>query len=410
MPTFKTQFVNKLPIPASSYEVYWDDQQGFKGFGLRVTSAGKKTYFVQRRIKGTGKEVRYTIGEHGVITCDEARGKALKVIMNMKNGIDPRQKEKENSVQKYTLRQALADKLKEVGRNGPLKESTKAQYNQIFSTVFEDWMDRTIASIEIGEIQSQFKDMKSRTPIYAKQAFSMLQAVFEFASGEYDGNIRKLSENTVRLAIKKKDWPKSNERDESIKEEKIRHVWSKLLELIQDETICRVHVDLTMFLLLTGARLNEAAQLTWDRVNLEEGWWHLPDPKNKNPVWLPLSKQACEILKSRPRMSDSDYVFAALRLRVNKATDREERGATSAPREVMKIVSSIAGEDLSTHDLRRTFIRIAEDSCAIDPIKVQLLTNHKLGDVHSRHYRETKKLQKYLPEVQQYADYITGQV
>lgn len=168
MPTFKTQFVNKLPIPTSSYEVYWDDQQGFKGFkgfGLRVTSAGKKTYFVQRRVKGTGKEVRYTIGEHGVITCDQARADALQIINGMKNGIDPRQKEKEKEVQKYTLGQALADKLKEVGRNGPLKESTKDQYNQIFNTVFKDWMDRPIASIEIGEIQSQFKDMKSRTPI-----------------------------------------------------------------------------------------------------------------------------------------------------------------------------------------------------------------------------------------------------
>ena len=42
--------------------------------------------------------------------------------------------------------------------------------------------------------------------------------------------------------------------------------------------------------------------LLWENVNLKEKWWHIPDPKNTNPVTFPLSDIAVNILeKPTPR-------------------------------------------------------------------------------------------------------------
>jgi integrase len=154
-----------------------------------------------------------------------------------------------------------------------------------------------------------------------------------------------------------------------------------------------------MFLLLTGARIGEASALTWDRVNLDEAWWHLPDPKNRNPVWLPLSSQAVELLKTRQRVKGSKFVF----------TSWGKAGHIRDPRDTMKNLSEVAGLHLSPHDLRRTFTTIGIANCGIDLFKVELLTNHVPKTVTERHYLETSRLQYLLPQAQQIADWIEAQ-
>ncbi len=46
-------------------------------------------------------------------------------------------------------------------------------------------------------------------------------------------------------------------------------------------------VDATMVILLSGGRVDEVTALTWDRVNTEEKWWYLDDPKNHRPLHFP---------------------------------------------------------------------------------------------------------------------------
>ncbi|MDG1470152.1 MAG: Arm DNA-binding domain-containing protein, partial [Ascidiaceihabitans sp.] len=67
--------VEALEIDGKDYFV-WDSDVG--GFGLRVYPSGKKKYLIQYR---NGKRTRrYTIGSHGVLTADEARQEAKRLL------------------------------------------------------------------------------------------------------------------------------------------------------------------------------------------------------------------------------------------------------------------------------------------------------------------------------------------
>ncbi len=71
--------------------------------------------------------------------------------------------------------------------------------------------------------------------------------------------------------------------------------------------------------------MSEASKLTWDRVDLEKGTWHLPDLKNGNKVWLPLSSQAVEVLRSRQNLGiNSPYVFSLMGWAYQRPARRHE--------------------------------------------------------------------------------------
>ena len=63
--------VNALSQTGDRYRV-WDSE--LIGFHVRVSPVGKRTYAIAYRHEGLSKEI--TVGVHGSITADEARGLA----------------------------------------------------------------------------------------------------------------------------------------------------------------------------------------------------------------------------------------------------------------------------------------------------------------------------------------------
>lgn len=387
-------------------EFHWDTDA--KGFGVRMTASGKSTFIVQGRVHGRdGSAARVTIGPFGVFTVDQARDVAREHLRSMRMGIDPRDTKRQDEAAKVSL-QTVCDRY--LSRPGQLKDSTKAEMRRHVERVFAAWCSRPIASITPAECRQRYDKLakeglrgKGPAPVQAAIAMVTLRTLINFAMSEYqrlDG-APIIERNPV--AILKKDLRPSPPRTRHIDRRAIGKFWNLLTAsrgtAINADAACGV--DLVKFLLLTGARRNEGATLTWDRVHLHddpsECWFYLPDPKNKHPISLPLSSQAVAVLRQRKPVGGNPYVF----------TSRSKAGHIMDARAPLARLSLLIGMDrLSAHDLRRSFVTLGANACGLDVAKLELLTNHVPQSITMRHYLQTSDLREYHAVVQTIGDWI----
>jgi len=393
--------VEAFPIPAAGQAFYWDDE--LRGFGVRVTPSGARSYIVQGRV--AGKTRRVTLGAHGRITCDEARKKAKAALVALDDGVDPQVEKKRTESLAVTLRDVAEVYCRErrTSKGGELTARTKADISKHINKAFCDWANNPVANITRDMCSARFSELSAKGPVQANQAFRILRALLNYARESYrPGGVPILLENPVSVVSGKKMWNPSVAKNTRIPPEKIGAVWNLLQERRTSDAVLPIGqtgADIIVFILLTGCRWSEAAELTWDCVNLSCGSWHLHDPKNHNPVELPLSSQALAILEARPRIDGNGHVFPA----------RGKDGHIKDARYTMQEVSKVAGLHLSPHDLRRTFIAVGIAN-KIEMWKLKLLTNHiSKGDVTIDHYTETSDLRYLSGEAGKIAAWIAHQ-
>lgn len=394
--------VEALPIPPArktskdaGQAIYWDEE--LRGFGVRITPSGARSYIVQGR--ANGKTRRVTLGTHGVLTCDEARRKAKAALLALDDGIDPVIEKKRAVVAALTLREVATDYCanRRTKKGGALTPMTIRDIERHITANFGDWADKPIVNINSDMCRTRFEEISKRSEAQANQAFRILRALINFSIDEENPRI-----NPVRALSKKGLWNQNKAKSGFIPLDKVGAVWNLLQERRASPallSIAQTGADITLFIMLTGCRWSEAAELTRDCVNLEAGSWHDPDPKNHNPVTFPIPAPLRAILESRPRIEGNDYVFPG-------------RGKTpflKDARSTMAEVSKLAGLHLTHHDLRRTYIAIGIH-LKIEMWKLKLLTNHiSKGDVTIDHYTETGDLRYLSGEAEQIAAWIVEQ-
>ena len=390
------KIVDGLELPEKGQVFVWDGET--KGFGVRLT-AGGKSYFVQGRVNGQTRRV--TIGKHGVFTVDAARKEAKEHLRDMARGIDPVVAKKAKKAAGITLKQAAenykADKKTHAGH--PLKQSTKNDIDKHMNKTFSPWKELPLASITRDMVRSKYKEAAKASTAQANQAFRILRAIYNWTREKSRaGPDTVLPENPVDAL--KGEWGHVPTKNTKIPAEKFGIAWNYINELRAwpgHSQAGQAAVDIIAFLLVTGCRFNEAATLKWDQVNLDEGYWRLLDPKNRQPVIFPLSTVGKAIIEGRPRINE--YVFYGY----------GKKGYIVDTRDPMEKLSAKINERITPHDLRRSFV-VAAGKAEVEFYKAKLLMNHKLShDITVSAYVDKQDLRWLAPDIEKITQWIEQQ-
>lgn len=353
--------VDHITAPTDRDQAFYRDGQ-LKGFGVRVTASGVKSFIVEKLV--SGKVRRMTIGRYGELTVEQARREAQKLLGQIATGIDPRAEQKTAELQSLTLNDAFQDYLK---ARKELKPRTLYDYKNVVNRAFADWKDKPLLSITKDKIAKRHDSLgEEQGRAYANLAMRVLRALFNFAVVKYEDakGHSLITENPVKRLSQTRAWYRIKRRQTYIKPHELA-AWSKGLQKMTNETL---H-DYLLVVLFTGLRKSEAAQLKWGDIDLKAKTLTVEETKNHQPHTLPLSDYLYELLTRRRQQVSSEYVFPGT----------GKGGYIVEPRKQAAKVTEDSGVTFTVQDLRRTFITLAE-SLDISAYAVKRLLNHKMNN------------------------------
>lgn len=270
----------------------WDSE--IKGFGVRIFSTGRRTYFVQYRNQFQ-RTRRKKIGVHGIITTEQAREEAKKLLGMVSQGQDPSDDAKK-AKQKQSLVE-LADHYIEVYAKTHKKPKSVQEDQLMLKKIILKYLgSRKLDEVTAHDIQLLHHSLRG-TPYRANRVCALLSKMFNLAI-----QWKWVTSNPVE-GIKKYQ---EHKRNRWLNEMELQRLW-EVLATYHNQNVANA----IRLLVLTGSRRNEVLQATWDQFELEKGVWTKPahNTKQKRVEHLPLSSKVIALLKDMKESSTTTYLF-----------------------------------------------------------------------------------------------------
>lgn len=359
------------PAPQGRRVEYWDAV--IPGFGLRVTDAGGKSFFLRTRF---GAEQLRMSWPYPATSLEAARAAAKAALEDATRGIDPKMKKvaerQENEDRARNTFQTVSERFMRQHVVPRLARSTQQEYRwALFGNDTAAWADRPVSAIARADVRAVLDAMVERgSPCGANKMRSYLSKFFNWCAE------KDLIELPPTDRIKPPGPKTIGER--TLTEAEIVEVWRAF------EAEGQSFGDMFKLLLLTGQRRCEVSGMRASEILGLEGeqpYWEIPGARTKNgrPHLVPMSPQALAIITARPIIGDGDLLFtttgktpvsgfsrAKARVDAWIAEQRENAGMRPMP-------------DWTLHDLRRTMVTMMNEHVGIAPHVVEACVNHISG-------------------------------
>ena len=226
----------------------WDGD--LPGFGVRVLPSGRRSYLVQYR---TGRRSRrITLGPHGVLTADQARGMAIEVLAQVRSGSDP-------AADRKTRREALT--VQELAARFDaehiavhLKESTAKEYRRNLRRFILPFLGRhRVIEVTRADVARFHHDLR-HIPYQANRNLEIISKMFNMA--EMWG-LRPDGSNPRRPLHR---YPETK-RKRFLKTTELRRLDEVLEEMDAEQIELPSAINAVRLRLLSGCRLNEIMKL-----------------------------------------------------------------------------------------------------------------------------------------------------
>jgi integrase len=283
MPTIRLTAKKLAKLRATGTQTdYFDQGANVPGFGIRVSAAGRRVWFLLYRVNGRLK--RHTLGTNPPMGLEAARAAARRQLLGVQvEDADPQAAKKaRRSADTFDV---LADRyITDYAK--PQKASWDEDARQIRTMCLPRWKGKAAVDISRADVRELLRDVaRTRGGVTANRLRALLSKLFRWAVSQ-DYLPANPASDLPKLA-------KETGRERVLTDEEIRAFW-QTAEGAENAAIGRW----LKLRLLTGQRGETLLKMKWADVDLDRQLWEVPgaDMKARNPHVVPLAQTVCELL------------------------------------------------------------------------------------------------------------------
>ena len=383
-----------------------------KGLRLRATRAGGKHWQFETRVKG--RLFTRALGEWPTVSIFEARALAHDLRGLTEKGIDPRVEEKKQKEELADHQAAMASaavaRALTVGEVWPLylktgrpkrKDAWKPRYRADLLTMagpggekkkrgqgvtrpgpLFPLMSLRLANVNEDTLTSWFENEALSSKQQATRALMMFNGFLRWCAARPE--YRKLIDrNAGKAAAIMENLPRTTRRTDALEAAQVASWWGSVENLSN-----RTASTYLRALLLTGARREELASLTW--TNVDFLWFKLTIADKIDATrTIPLTPYLSTLLASLPRLNN--FVFAS----VSKSGRIVDVRSSHS-----KALQAAGIGHLSLHGLRRSFSLLGEAAGAPEGAIAQVMGHRPSGTAEGYRPRSIDALRPYLHQIE----------